>query len=284
MPGPPTADLAAELALLADLESTGGAQRLPDHRGVGAARARRRPQRRRAWLRLIAQRSRTPVPQALQYLVDDLARRHGALRTGAATAYLRCDDESLLTRVLTDRNVAVAPAAPHRADRGRLDVRGRAGARGAARSRLRARRPRTRTARWSRSTPNRRARRRVRRRGRSGRPARPTRPGSPNWCSGCAPATRSPNSRARTPAVAQQIPGVTSAATMGTLRAAIREGRRVLLGLAEADGVAARHTIAPISMAGGFVRGHEPGVDGLRAFPLHRITAVTVLSEPDADQ
>ena len=81
----------------------------------------------------------------------------------------------------------------------------------------------------------------------------------------------------------QQLPGVTSAATMGTLRAAIREGRQVLLGLADADGVAARHTISPISMAGGFVRGHEPGESGLRSFPLHRITAVTVISEPDPD-
>jgi hypothetical protein len=38
-----------------------------------------------------------------------------------------------------------------------------------------------------------------------------------------------------------------------------------------------------ISMAGGFVRGHEPGEEGLRAYPLHRITAVTVISDPDTD-
>ena len=70
---------------------------------------------------------------------------------------------------------------------------------------------------------------------------------------------------------------------MGTLRAAIREGRQVLLGLADSDGVSARHTISPISMAGGFVRGHAPGEAGLRSFPLHRITAVTVLADPEAD-
>ena len=49
---------------------------------------------------MIAQRSRTPVPQSLSYLIDDLARRHGALRTGTASAYLRCEDEALLARVL----------------------------------------------------------------------------------------------------------------------------------------------------------------------------------------
>ena len=41
-----------------------------------------------------------PVPQSLSYLIDDLARRHGALRTGTASSYLRCEDEALLARVL----------------------------------------------------------------------------------------------------------------------------------------------------------------------------------------
>jgi predicted DNA-binding transcriptional regulator YafY len=81
--------------------------------------------------------------------------------------------------------------------------------------------------------------------------------------------------------IAQQVPGVTSAATMGMLREAIREGRRVLLGVAEADGTAARHTILPISMAGGYVRGHQEGRPGLASYPLHRITAATVLDDSE---
>ena len=73
--------------------------------------------------------------------------------------------------------------------------------------------------------------------------------------------------------IAQQVPGVTSAATMGMLREAIREGRRVLLGVAEADGTADPAHILPISMAGGFVRGHEEGRDRagrVPAAPHHR--------------
>ena len=55
---------------------------------------------------MFAQRSRTPVPQALSYLIDDLARRHGMLRSGTAASYLRCEDEALLARVVADRAVA----------------------------------------------------------------------------------------------------------------------------------------------------------------------------------
>src|SRR5690606_26570751 len=45
--------------------------------------------------------SRTPVPQPLSYLVDDTARTHGTLRLGWAEAFLRCDDEAVLTELLT---------------------------------------------------------------------------------------------------------------------------------------------------------------------------------------
>ena len=40
------------------------------------------------------------MPQGLTYLVDDVARRHGRLRGGAAAAFLRSDDEVLLAEVL----------------------------------------------------------------------------------------------------------------------------------------------------------------------------------------
>jgi predicted DNA-binding transcriptional regulator YafY len=86
------------------------------------------------------------------------------------------------------------------------------------------------------------------------------------------------------PAIAQQIPGVTSAATMGVLREAIRDARRIVLGVAEPDGTATRHTILPISMGGGFVRGQESGSPGLRSFQLHRITAVHLLAADEDDE
>jgi Helicase conserved C-terminal domain len=47
-----------------------------------------------------------PVPQPLAYLVHDVARRHGHLRGGAGTCYLRGDDEALLREVAADRRLA----------------------------------------------------------------------------------------------------------------------------------------------------------------------------------
>ena len=49
---------------------------------------------------LLARTSITPVPQSLDYLVEDVARRHGRLRVGTAMSFLRCDDPSLIAQVL----------------------------------------------------------------------------------------------------------------------------------------------------------------------------------------
>ena len=76
---------------------------------------------------------------------------------------------------------------------------------------------------------------------------------------------------------------MTSASTMGVLREAIRNGQQVLLDCVEADGTSSRHTIWPISMAGGVVRGHEPQTSRLASFPLHRLTGVSVLEDEDTE-
>jgi hypothetical protein len=280
VPGPPTAELARELALAADLESTGGASvyRITEASVRRAFDAGRSGAELSA---LVTQRSRTPVPQALSYLIEDVARRHGRLRTGAAGAYLRCDDEALLARVLADRDtavlrlrriaptVAVSSAAPHRM----LDVLRQSGYAPAAETpdgaviALDAEAPRA--------------------------PSRtPTRPGRQNAAAQAQGQLTELVRRVRSgdaltqlsrrvPPIAQQVPGVTSASTMALLRDAIREGRRVLLGCAEPDGTATRHTIVPISLGGGFVRGHEPATQRLQSFPLHRITAASVIGDPE---
>ena len=102
VPGPPEAAMGTELSLLADVESTGGASvyRITERsvrRALDAGRSGT------ALAAFVARHSRTPVPQALSYLIDDAARRHGVLRAGTASAYLRCADEALLARVLADR-------------------------------------------------------------------------------------------------------------------------------------------------------------------------------------
>ena len=49
--------------------------------------------------------SKTPVPQPLEYLINDVAKRHGRLRIGNAATYLRCEDEGLITQILHDKKV-----------------------------------------------------------------------------------------------------------------------------------------------------------------------------------
>lgn len=55
----------------------------------------------------LAERSLGEVPQSLTYLIDDVARRHGRLRAGAAASYIRCEDPAALAAILGD---PVAPA------------------------------------------------------------------------------------------------------------------------------------------------------------------------------
>ena len=100
-PGPLLPDLARELRLMADVESTGGAivyrfSAATVRRALDAGRDATE------MLDFLARISRTPVPQPLAYLVEDAARRHGTVRVGIATAYIRCDDEPALAALLAD--------------------------------------------------------------------------------------------------------------------------------------------------------------------------------------
>jgi hypothetical protein len=92
-PGPLEHTVATELRMLADQESrgVGGVYRF------GAASLRRAfdlgwsAADIRLWLK---QHATTDVPQALLYLVGDVARRHGSIRVGPAGCYLRVADEA----------------------------------------------------------------------------------------------------------------------------------------------------------------------------------------------
>jgi len=98
-PGPLEASVARTLRLLADQESRGGGAvfRFSPHSirrafdaGWGADEVSR-------WL---SDHSATPVPQPLAYLVSDTARRHGAIRVGAAWCYVRTEDAAQAEAVL----------------------------------------------------------------------------------------------------------------------------------------------------------------------------------------
>ncbi|MEZ0446821.1 helicase-associated domain-containing protein [Cellulomonas sp. ICMP 17802] len=50
--------------------------------------------------------ARSGVPQPLEYLVRDAARRHGRMRVGSASGYVRADDPSLLAGLAEDPRLA----------------------------------------------------------------------------------------------------------------------------------------------------------------------------------
>ncbi|WP_258724234.1 helicase C-terminal domain-containing protein [Cellulomonas sp. NS3] len=54
----------------------------------------------------LAAHSRGPVPQPLEYLVRDAARRHGRLRAGAISSYVRAEDPALLAGLVEDPRLA----------------------------------------------------------------------------------------------------------------------------------------------------------------------------------
>ena len=105
VPGPPETGLAAELALVADAESRGGATVYRVTPG-SVRRALDSGYAAPDIHALFRRRSRTSLPQTLTYLIDDVARRHGGLRLGVAGTYLRSDDEALLNEVFADRRLA----------------------------------------------------------------------------------------------------------------------------------------------------------------------------------
>ena len=102
-PGPLTAELSAEMGTIADIESRGGAtvyrfseasiRRGLDHGKTG--------DQIRSFL---IKTSKTPMPQPLDYLITDVAKRHGKLRVGSAHTYIRCEDEGLVQQILHDKN------------------------------------------------------------------------------------------------------------------------------------------------------------------------------------
>jgi hypothetical protein len=104
VPGPLERDLADQLASVATVESAGAAMVYR----ISEASIRRALDTGRTASELHAlfnRHSKTPVPQGLTYLIDDVARRHGQLRVGMARSFVRCEDAALLAQAVA------APAA-----------------------------------------------------------------------------------------------------------------------------------------------------------------------------
>jgi hypothetical protein len=284
VPGPPEPELAAELEVIAEQESAGGAS---VHR-VTAASVRRALDVGYTAADLHAlfkRRSRTPVPQAMTYLIDDAARKHGGLRVGSAGSYLRSDDEALLAEVLTDRRLGplalrrIAPTVlvtPMQVARllGALREAGFApvaedagGAAVLSRPKVRRASPRTSVA------------------SRLAEVAAPPLLAGPRLAGVVEQirrgdvATRAA-SRAPAPVRAangQGVPGLTSvqahSQAMAVLQQAVREKARVWVGYVDSHGSTLSRLVRPVSLSAGYLRAEDDRTETQHTFALHRITA-----------
>jgi len=284
VPGPPESKLAAELALVAEHESTGGASvyRVTPQ---GVRRALDAGLTASELHALFAHRSRTPVPQALTYLVDDVARRHGGLRVGSTGCYLRSDDEALLGELLADKRVAglalrrVAPTVlvsafasarvlPAIREAGYAPVPEDAtGAAVLTRPKSR-RAPARPPARVAHSTVDGRAQlsgprlagivEQMRRGDAAVRDSRRV-PDSVRTASHAGPGAAAAHTRA-----------------LAVLQEAVRAKHRVWVGYVDAHGATASRLVRPVSLGAGYLRAEDDRTETLHTFALHRITAAEV--------
>ncbi|MEV5435036.1 helicase C-terminal domain-containing protein [Streptomyces sp. NPDC052682] len=285
-PGPLRRPLADMLGVLADVESKGGATVYRFTPG-SVRRALDAGQTAADLHAFLAAHSRTPVPQPLAYLIDDVARRHGHLRVGAASAYVRCDDDAVLSEILADKRAAglglrrLAPTvlAAQAGPAALLDGLRSMGFAPAAESaegdvlitRAHAHRTPPRT------------------------PPEPVPDGPPvpddTLLAAAIRAIRAGDLASTAPrrqpetgtgaAVGGELPRTSSAETLATLQAAVLTGESLWIGYVNADGAASQRVIAPVRVEGGFVTAYDHTADEVRTYPLHRITGVAELADGD---
>ncbi|MDD7925139.1 helicase-associated domain-containing protein [Actinomycetospora chibensis] len=287
-PGRLEPELAAALDRVADVESAGSATVYRISEG-SVRRALDLGQTAADLHELFRTRSATPVPQGLTYLVDDVARRHGRLRGGAAASFLRSEDEALIAEVMVHpeaerlelrriaptvlistqplvevlealRAAGLSPVAEDDVG-GVLDLRPKG-------RRTAARRPERAvgtaptlsddqiTALVAQLRAGDRAASAARGRGATGNPTR----------------------------------SATTSATVAVLAEAARSGRSVWIGYVDAHGTASQRVVRPLRVGGGVLEGIEDtDEDGETngdvigrsplSFALHRITSVSVLAD-----
>ena len=267
-PGPLVPELAAEFALLADVESAGAAT---TYRVTEASLRRALDAGRTAsGVRdLLARTSLTPIPQSLDYLVEDVARRHGRLRVGTALSFVRCDDPSLVIQVLGSpaaercalRSVAptvlISQARPLdlvealREDGYAPVVEDTTGAVIAL----------TRPVARVQPSATRRA------------PRVPSRAPGPAELRAAVTAMRS-NDRVRSARSGGGADGYTGEAAIARLHEAASTGTAVTVAVVDAQGRSTVRLIVPAIVTGGRIEGIEPDTSAPLTLPLHRVISV----------
>ena len=258
VPGRPSLVLAALLEQVATVESRGAATtvRFTEASVRAALDAGRTGEE---LLSLLARHARTGVPQPLEYLVLDVARRHGVARVGAASAYVRSEDPALIAGLEDDRALrglglvrlaptvlaaSTTPAALLAALRGRGLAPVLEGPAGAV------------------VVPHRARRRRV---------AEPT-PAGPADTRRRAEALADALLRAAPEPPAEGIPDPVG--SLALLREAATAGRDVWLELAGPGGPTVRR-VRPLTVDGGRVRARDTERETELTVAVHRIVSVT---------
>ncbi len=284
VPGPAEPGLASELDVIAEHESGGGAS---VYRVTPASirRALDSGYSAHDLHSLFKRRSRTAVPQALTYMIDDIARTHGGLRTGASGAYLRSEDEALIATVLADRSLGdlnlrrLAPTVlitPFPGPRLLQALReaGYAPVPEDASGATVLSKPKVKRA--------------------SGRPGKQPVFGSLTdaTVSGIVEDIRRGDARLR---AALRAPAEVRAAAghpmssltavqahsqaLSVLQQAVREKARVWVGYVDAHGSQASRLVRPVSIGAGYLRAEDERTQMLHTFALHRITAAAPATE-----
>ncbi|GAA2408703.1 helicase-associated domain-containing protein [Streptomyces coeruleofuscus] len=280
-PGPLRRPLADMLGVLADVESKGGATVYRFTPG-SVRRALDAGQSASDLHAFLAAHSRTPVPQPLTYLIDDVARRHGHLRVGAASAYVRCDDDAVLNEIIADKRAAglglrrLAPTvlAAQTDPAGLLEGLRAMGFAPAAES---AEGDVLITRAHAHRTPPRTAPEPV--------PEGPPVPDDTLLAAALRAiragdlASTTPRKPGTAPEVSGELPRTGSAETLATVQAAVLTGEALWIGYVNAEGAASQRVIAPIRVEGGFVTAYDHTADEVRTYPLHRITGVAELAD-----
>jgi hypothetical protein len=262
VPGPLERDLAEQLTTVATVESAGAAmvyriseQSIRHALDVGKTRD---------WMHaFFTTHSKTPVPQGLAYLIDDVARRHGQLRIGMAASFVRCEDPALLAQAVAAPageqlqlralapTVAVSPAPIAEV----LTVLRAAGFAPAAEDSSGAivdvRPHRARVA-----TPQQRRPYRT--------PSRPSNETLNAVVSVLRKVTVAPFGSMR----------VDPAVAMSLLQRAARDQDTLVIDYLDAAGVATQRVVSPITVRGGQLVAYDSASGRLRDFAIHRITSV----------
>ena len=260
------------MAVMADVESTGVATtyRFTD---ASIRRALDQGQSAHDILEFLSGISRTPLPQPLTYLIEDSARRHGVLRVGVASIYLRCDDPQLVATVQADRRLAslkfrelapgiVVSSSPADIVLDRLREAGYAPVAESAEGTVLIHRPDTKRT-SARLEPA---------------PVTVTGP-SERLVSAAVKALRAGERADKAKPAQSGGPKTTTSETMSLLNNALEKQLEVWIGYADKGGMTTERIVEPLSISGGFLSAFDVRSNEVKTFTIARITGVELMKK-----